>query len=225
MGRHAVEEQHVPLRKGAAGPFKGVGNCQSPGSQGRLEIINASPMRPSGHLQPTHRRRQIVEWEPRRIGFSRALNRDEVLMRWRGKGFALGKDGATDEAGMRQHRAVEQLFEQADERGVMLQGVEFGHRVHPAIDIHILGRRLDAEAVLVGDGILQRRVGLNPASIASNGQKAQPKRFEFVGGQQAADKEMAVPLHAVAERGWVVDDEGRVDKGRHNEGSQNREEC
>ena len=88
---------------------------------------------------------------------------------------------------------------------MMLQGVEFGQRVHPAIDVHILGRRLDAKAVLIGDGVRQRRIGLNPASVAGNGQKAQPKRFEFIGGQQAADKEMAVALHAVAKREWVVD--------------------
>ena len=103
----------------------------------------------------------------------------------------------------------------------MLQGVELRQCVHPAIDVHILGRRLDAETILVGNGVLERRVGLDPAGVAGNGQKAQPERFEFIGGQQAANKEMTITLHAGAERGRVVDDRGRVEKSRHNAGSQN----
>ena len=103
-------------------------------------------------------------------------------------------------------------LQQADDGGVMLEGVELLHLVHLGVDRHVLRLRFDAEAVEVGDRLGERLVARHPAGVAGDLEEPQPQRLEVIGGQQTAHEQVAVALHAPAQLRAVGGDGGGIEK-------------
>ena len=145
----------------------------------------------------------------------RPLNRDKVLVRRRRERFTLRKDRAPDDARVRQNWLVQHALEQADQVGVMLDGVKVRQLVHGVILLHVLRLRLDAKAVQVGDRVGQRRVAFNPTGVAGDLKDLPAQRFDVGGGQQIANEQIAVPFHTPVQFCSIVHNIGRINKRLH----------
>ena len=116
---------------------------------------------------------------------------------------------------MRQYRLAQHALEQADQVGVMLDGVELGQLVHSVIPLHVFRLRFDAESVQVGNSVCESRIGLDPTGRARNFQNLQAQALDDGGGEQPADEQIAVPFHASMQFGSIVQNIGRIKKRLH----------
>ena len=172
-------------------------------------------MRRGRDLEAAHFRRHVAQRNPRSVRLGRALNPNEVLMRWRGELFPPREDCAADQVRVWQHGLAQHPFKQPDQIWMMLQRVELGQLVHPAINTHEVRLRLDGESAHVSDAVRQWRAGFHPATVARNGETLTPKTLQRFGRQQATDEQVTVLPDAGEELASVVHRPGRVKKRFH----------
>ena len=158
VGTHAVEEQDIPLSKGSTGPgtLEWVRDGETARPSRRPEVVHTLRVGAGGDLQPAEFTGKIVQRDPGGVGLGCSLNRNEVLMCRRCERLPVRKDRSSDQPWMRHHRLATHALDQFQKLLPVLKSLKCGKLVHAVIDFVVVRLRLDAEAVEIGNRLLER---------------------------------------------------------------------
>ena len=137
---------------------------------------------------------------------------------WGGGGvrLPLREDGPRDQPRVGQDLgAVAQAPEQAEQPGVVLQGVELLQPVDGADHGHVLRLRFHGEALEVGQRLGGFGAVQEPPGVAGEAEEAPAHALKVVDGQQVPHEEVAVAAHAPRQLWTVVDGVGGIEKRFH----------